>query len=154
MAVRFGLLPAEASIVGSVDWAWGRFMRSSDARALDPQEQVIANLQSYILARWAVTIRHVNSGGGAQKAEGWFDGTTVYLPRETLRIAGGNVMTEEATAGILKDREFLTKTEDDRLYTRYIRGVGKMQAYALKRTSFGRDEDPPNGYSTGRGSEF
>lgn len=156
MAIRFGLLPAEASVAGSVDWAWSRFMRSSDARALDPQEQVIANLQSYILARWAVTIRHINSGGGAQRAEGWFDTSTVYLPRETLRMAAGNVMTEEATASILKDRDLLSHTERDRaaLYVRYVRGVGKTTAYALKRSHFGREEDPPGGYSTGRGSEF
>lgn len=154
MAMRFGLLPPETSVQGSIGWAWGRFMLSSDARALDPRQQLIANLQSYILARWAVTIRHANSGGGAQKAEGWFDNATVYLPRETLRAAGGNIMTEEAVAGILQEKDLLSKTEGDRLYTRYVKGVGRIQAYALKRTAFGRDEDPPGGYSSGRGSEF
>lgn len=155
MAVRFGLLPEETSVAGCVAWAWGRFMNSSDARALDPREQVVANLQAYILQRWAVTIRHVASGGGAQKAEGWFDTGIVYLPRETLRAAAGNIMTEEATAGVLNDRELLAKTEGDgRLHVRYVKGIGKANAYALKRSEFGREEDPAGGYSTGKGAGF
>lgn len=155
MAMRYGLIPKEASIAGCVDWAWRQFMKSSDARALDPREQVVANLRSYVLARWAVTIRHVGSGGGAQKAEGWFDNAMVYLPRETLRVAAGNIMTEETTAGILAEKELLGKTEGDgRLHIRYVKGVGKTNAYALKRSEFGREDDPVGGYSTGRGSEF
>lgn len=153
MAKRYGLLPPETSVVGSVDWAWGRFMKSSDARALDPQEQVIANLRSYIVQRWAVTVRHVGSGGGAQRAEGWFDDVAVYIPRESLRLAAGNVLTEEATAGILHERGMLDRTEGDgRLYVRYVKGLGKMNAYALLRRDFGREEDPQDGYTTGRGA--
>jgi len=140
MAVRYGLLPPETPVAPAVMWAWGRFMRSSDARALAPEDQVVANLQSWVAQRWGVTIREVGTPGGSQKAEGWFDEDAVYILREGLRGAAGNILTEEATASILRGKEFLQRTEKDvRPYIRYIKGLGKIQAYALKRSEFGRE---------------
>ena len=48
MAVTFELVPAETPVKEAVQWAWDRFKRSSDAAALDPDAQTIANLQRWI----------------------------------------------------------------------------------------------------------
>ncbi|ACL58967.1 bifunctional DNA primase/polymerase [Methylobacterium nodulans] len=141
LAVSYRLLPAETPVAAAVAWAWNQFMHSSDARALDPEEQVVANLRAWVVQRWNVTLREVGaSGGGPREAEGWFDEDAVYVLREKLRAAAGNVMTEEATAGVLRRNALLFKEEKDgRPYLRYVRGLGKVQAYALKRPDFGRE---------------
>ncbi|GJE00572.1 bifunctional DNA primase/polymerase [Methylobacterium isbiliense] len=140
MAVAYGLLPRETPVRSCVAWAWGRFSKSSDARALDPEEQALAALRAWVAQRWGVTIREVGAQGGSREAEGWFDEDAVYVLREKLRAAAGNVMTEEATAGLLRRDGLLWREEKDgRPYLRYVKGLGKVQAYALKRPEFGRE---------------
>ena len=55
LAKRFGLIPERAGISEAVSWAWDRFEKSSDALALDPEEQALANLRRYIAERWEAT---------------------------------------------------------------------------------------------------
>lgn len=142
LAVRFGLLPDWTNVAGSVLWGWARFARSSSAMVLDPKAQVIANLRTWVLRRWNSTIRSVTDTGLATiKAEGWYDEGAVYVLREHFREAIGNTMTEEAAAKILVDEDLIAKREQDRPFTRYVRGVGKVQCYAVKRPEFGRQAD-------------
>jgi len=57
MAVRFELITAGTPVKEAVQWAWERFKRSSDAAALDPDAQTIANIHRWIAERWDVTLR-------------------------------------------------------------------------------------------------
>jgi hypothetical protein len=57
LAKNFGLLPDTADIKGVVQWGWDRFKTSTDAAALDPESQTIANLRGWIAERWDVTIK-------------------------------------------------------------------------------------------------
>jgi len=52
LAAGFSLLPDKTQIKEAVQWAWGNFLRSSDAAPLDPEVQLISNLQTWIAERW------------------------------------------------------------------------------------------------------
>ena len=61
LARATGILPATAAVSEAVDWAWDRFTLSSDAVALDPAEQAITQLQLWLLERWDVTVKNVDT---------------------------------------------------------------------------------------------
>jgi hypothetical protein len=72
----------------------------------------------------------------------WFDDIAIYIPKGTLREAAGNSVRESEAASILARRGLLAKrTERDRLYVRHIPKVGRIDAYALSRSQFGRCND-------------
>ncbi len=61
LAKDFGLIPEDTNVTAIVAWAWGRFKKSSDAVALDPEAQVVANLQRWIAERWGSSIHSLVS---------------------------------------------------------------------------------------------
>jgi phage/plasmid primase-like uncharacterized protein len=141
LAQRFGLLPPEIAIEDAVKWAWGRFSQSSDAAVLDPEDHVVANLQTWIAERWAVTIKNVDSEGATNNREAvaWFDDAAIYIPKNRIREASGNALKESEIGAILARRELLaSKPEADRFYVRWVPKVGRVGAYALRREKFGR----------------
>jgi hypothetical protein len=92
LAQEFGILPAEANMADAVRWAWDRFCRSSDALALDPEQQAIANIRQFTNERWGVTIKPAEGEGEGRsnnrEAVGWYDRDSVYLPKKTARRSG------------------------------------------------------------------
>jgi hypothetical protein len=73
---------------------------------------------------------------------GWFDDTAVYIPKGTLREAAGNSLRESEVASNLARRGLIAKrTESDRFYVRFVPKVGRVEAYALSRSQFGRCSD-------------
>ena len=142
LAVSFGLVPAETPVKEAVQWAWDRFKRSSDAAALDPDAQTIANLQRWTAERWDVTLRSVDRGHGINNrdAVGWYDETAVYIPTDRIREAAGNALKQSQIGALLHNRGLLAKKETDRFYIKYVPLVGRVSAYALSRKEFGRTE--------------
>lgn len=140
LAQTFGLIPKDADIGRAISWAWGRFQRSSDAEALNPNETAINALRLWIAERWGVSIRDINTeGGGSQAAVAWFDADHVYIPKERLREAAGGALKEQELVSALEDGECIGKREDaKRAYIRYVPKVGAVKAYALRRKKFGR----------------
>jgi phage/plasmid primase-like uncharacterized protein len=142
MAVKFELLPAGTPVKEAVQWAWERFKRSSDAAALDPEAQTIANIQRWIAERWDVTVRRVEAGYAVNNrdAVGWYDETAVYIPIGRIREAAGNALKQSQIGSLLHKRGLLAKKEPDRFYIKYMPLVGRVAAYALSRREFGRTE--------------
>jgi hypothetical protein len=157
LAKSFRLVPDTTPVKDAVCWAWDRFRRSSDAAALDPEAQVIARLSTWIAQRWDVTIKNVEADSGVNNREtvAWYDHTAIYIPKQTLREAAGSSLRESEVASILSRRGFIAKrTEADRLYVRHVPKVGKIEAYALSRSQFGRSKhvtDPSSSFSVQQG---
>jgi phage/plasmid primase-like uncharacterized protein len=142
LAKNFDLLPSEMDIKEAIKWAWRQFAGSSDAAPLNPDEQVVAALRTWIAERWAVTIKHVDAEGGINNREtvAWFDDRAVYIPKTRLREAAGYTLNEAQIASILGRLDLLArKPEPDRYYIRWIPKVGPVTAYALRRENFGRE---------------
>lgn len=156
LAKAFGLLPASMEVSEAVNWAWCRFLASTDAVVLNPEDQAIGNIIRWIAERWGVTIRHVDGDGGVRDAVGWYDGSTVYLPTTRIREAAGGALKEQQIAKVLNDRGLLAKRGSvTRLAVGYVPKVGHIQAYALPRAHFGRstnaaDESPFTVHDGGR----
>ena len=58
------MIPPSADVRAAVLWAWNRFLDSSEAVALDPVEQAVSNLRTWIAAGWDVTVKSVDAGLG------------------------------------------------------------------------------------------
>jgi hypothetical protein len=145
LAQEFGILPAEANMADAVKWAWDRFCRSSDALALDPEQQAIANIRQFTNERWGVTIKPAEGEGEGRlnnrEAVGWYDKDSVYLPKKRLAEAAGHVLGEGQIASLLDRRDYLSRrTDKKRIAIRYVPGVGHVDCYALKRSQFGRHD--------------
>lgn len=157
LAKSFGLLPGTTAVKEAVRWGWDRFRQSSDAAALDPETQTVARIRTWIAERWGVTIKSVDAESGLNNREtlAWFDNTAIYIPKGTLREAAGNNLRESEVASILARRGLLAKrTESDRLYVRFVPKVGRVEAYALSRSEFGRcgdTTDPDTAFTVRQG---
>ncbi|CAA7614957.1 DUF927 domain-containing protein [Magnetospirillum sp. SS-4] len=154
LAQEFGLLPSFIDIETPVRWAWSRFQKSSDAEALTPGDQVVSMLRAWIAERWDVTIKAVDAGEygfdrkhNNREAVAWYDRDAIYIPAHRLREAAGETLKAAQISRILTDRDMLARRGDEkRAAIRYIPGIGRIDAYALKRSELGRsgrwvDED-------------
>lgn len=143
MAKQFGLLPSDVDIAGAIRWAWARFIKSSDAAALDPEQQAIANMQTWIAERWGITIHDLNAETRPiREAVGWFDDDAVYLPAHRLMEASGGTLKETEVGKALKARECLVRTKSPKhTFVDYVPRVGKLKAYVLSREEFGRGSE-------------
>jgi len=146
LAQDFDLLPWSIDLDGAVQWGWDRFTRSSDADALVPDEQAIANIRAWIAERWDVTIKSVDVGAAGfdhklnnREAVAWYDATAIYLPVQRLREASGETLKAQQIVKALIDRDLLAKRHNNKRATvRHVPEVGRIDAYALKRQEFGR----------------
>lgn len=147
LAQDFDLIPWSLDLDRVVYWAWERFTRSSDADALAPDEHAIANIRAWIAERWDVTIKSVDTGADGfdrklnnREAVAWYDETAIYLPVQRIREASGETLKAQQVAKALIDRGLLVRRHDNQRATiRWVPKVGKIDAYALKRSEFGRD---------------
>jgi hypothetical protein len=108
---------------------------------LEPIAQAFANIRARAAKRWNVTIKPLDFDSGINNREtvAWHDETTLYRPRARLPEAAGGVLKESAIAETLERRSLLTRREDQyRRHVRYVPKIGKVEAYALKRSEFGR----------------
>jgi hypothetical protein len=140
----WSVLPAEAEVAGAVAWAWDHFCRSSDALALNPEQQAIANIQQFVNERWDVTIKTARSGASTNNREavGWYDDKTVYLLTRHLAEAAGRVLNEQQIARVLAQGGYLsTRGSTTRIAIRYVPKIGHIDCYALKRSKFGRPHE-------------
>jgi Domain of unknown function (DUF927)/Toprim domain len=146
LAQEFGVLPSFIDIEAPVIWAWARFQKSSDAEALTPDDQVVSMLRSWIAERWDVTIKAVDAGdysfdrkANNREAVAWYDRDTIYIPAHRLREAAGETLKAAQISKILIDRSMLARRHNDKRATvRFVPGIGRIDAYALKRSELGR----------------
>jgi hypothetical protein len=158
MAKAFGIIPnCSATVRDAVMWAWGRFQQSSDGLALEPEAQVVVNLRRWTAERWNVTIKSVEEKGGVNNREtiAWYDEIAIYVPKDRIREAAGNVLKESHIGAMLDRRGLLAqRTESDRFCVRWVPKVGKVTCYALRRSEFGRSDavvDPEETLTVRRG---
>lgn len=146
LAQDFDLLPWSLDLEGAIQWSWERFTRSSDAEALAPDQQAIANIRAWIAERWDVTIKSVDTGTDGfdrklnnREAVAWYDQTAIYLPVQRIREASGETLKAQQIVKALTDRDLLAKRHNSkRASVRHVPEVGRIDAYALKRQEFGR----------------
>ncbi|CAA7618261.1 DUF927 domain-containing protein [Magnetospirillum sp. SS-4] len=146
LAQEFELLPTFIDIETPVRWAWSRFQKSSDAEALEPGEQVVSMLRAWIAERWDVTIKAVDAGelsfdrkANNREAVAWYDRDAIYIPAHRLREAAGETLKAVQISKILADRDMLSRRHNDkRAIVRFVPGIGRLDAYALKRSELGR----------------
>ena len=143
LAQAFGLLPAGPTLNQSVRWAWAGFKASSDAIALDPAEQAIGNIRTWVAERWRTSLHGIHAEEKPSRdAMGWWDDNAVYLTPERLKEAAGGTLKEELIASALNDAGMIHKTKGGRhLYVSWVPSCGRMKAYALSRDHFGRGQD-------------
>ena len=142
LAKDFGLIPDDTNVTAIIAWAWGRFKKSSDAVALDPEAQVVANLQRWIAERWGSSIHSLVSSdydkATSKDAVGWFDDEAVYLSDQRLVEAAGVSLKETEIARALNSRGLLTKRKDaEHLSISFVPRAGRMKAYALSGINLG-----------------
>jgi hypothetical protein len=147
LAKRFGILDESVPIAKAVSWAWNQFAQSSVAQALSPRDQALANLRQWIAERWDTTIKQISQAADRgsrtlpmnnRETLGWYDDDTIYLPVRRAREAAGSSITERDLAAYLASQKLLSRRQDNRrIAIRYIPHIGKIDAYALKRTEFG-----------------
>lgn len=147
LAQDFDLLPWSIDIETPVRWAWERFEKSSDAEALSPDEQAIASLRAWIAERWDVTIKSVDAAAEGldrhrlnnREAVAWYDQGAIYVPVQRLREAAGETLKSQQIVKALTDRDLIAARQDQRRATvRWVPKIGRIDAYALKRSEFGR----------------
>jgi hypothetical protein len=144
LAQQFGLLPLSIDIDAPVQWAWTRFQKSSDAEALAPGDQVVSMLRAWIAERWDVTVKAIDDMGYDRKlnnreAVAWYDADTIYIPSHRLREAAGGTLKAAQITKILIDRDMIARRHNDkRASVRFVPGIGRIDAYALKRSHLGR----------------
>ena len=135
-------------------WAWAGFRSSSDAQALDPAEQAIGNIRTWIAERWNTSVHWLDADiRPTRDAVGWWDDRAVYLTPDRLVEAAGGTLKENLIAKALGAAGMLAKTKDaEHLCISYVPRVGALKAYALSRAQFGRDtqEEPFKAYVGGR----
>jgi hypothetical protein len=146
LAKALDIIPA-ADVRKAVLWAWERYLGSSEAVALDPAEQVLSHLRTWIAERWDVTVKSVDAAWddpdgrrvNNRETVAWYDADAVYIPTTRLREAAGNVLTEREIAQALDKRGLLARRNDSRrIALRRVPNVGRVDAYALRRDQFGR----------------
>ncbi len=132
LAISFGVIPGNADdVIHAVRWAWMNFRASSDAEPLDAERQAINHLRTWAAERWNVTVCNIQCEPRHQKAEAWFDDQAVYIPKGRLVEAGGGMLRQSQIAAILLRGGMLIK-RGDRMYARYVPGVGRLDAYAIR----------------------
>jgi hypothetical protein len=165
LATQFGLIPGTVDVSRFVKWAWERFSRSTDAAALDPETQAVTNLRAWIAERWDSSIHPTDpptSTFGVERkpvrdALGWYDDTAVYLPAHRLREAAGGTLKEMEIAKALNAQGLIAKRhETGCFYVSYVPKVGKVKAYALSRSGFGRTgkNDDPEAFKVHQGGRL
>ena len=154
--IQFGLLPlAENDLQEAVRWAWRHFRKSPEAGVLDPATQIVPNIQRWIAEKWNVTVKSVGAvnssltsaaalpGLNNREAVAWYDDTTIYIPSGRLVEAAGVLLSETAIARHLDRNGFVARrSSEQRIAVRGVPNIGKLDAYALRRTEFHSGRDP------------
>ena len=79
----------------------------------------------------------------ARAAVGWYDDDAVYVPRAHITEAAGHVLGEQAIVKLLIGDDCLAdRHSSKRAAVQWIKGVGRVTAYALRLDKFGPKAKP------------
>jgi Domain of unknown function (DUF927) len=159
LAKHFKILPQSAPVASAIAWAWEQFTLSLDSLVLSPTEKLLGNMRRFIAQGWDVTIKDIRSNAPEQdvvfaagrektwrqdnrEASGWYDDDTVYLPVVEARKAAGPEVTGQFLSQTLASADALSRRHDHRrVAIRQVPLIGKIDAYALRRSEFGRPRE-------------
>ncbi|MGH1592295.1 DUF927 domain-containing protein (plasmid) [Methylobacterium phyllosphaerae] len=160
MACRFGILPANVDVKGTVDWAWGKFGVSTDAAALNPEEQAVSCLRAWVAERWdsEVLPTEIEFGTKApnRNASAWYDDTAVYIPAHRIVEAAGGTLKETEVGRALDAQGLIAKRKDkDCNFHTFVPKVGRFKVYALRRSEFRiATREEPSAFTVHAGGRF
>lgn len=143
LAVEYGIMPKETEIDACIQWSWDKFISSSDALSLDPNEQIVQNLRHWVAERWDVTIKDLTGTiRNNREAEAWYDENAVCIPSSRLVDAAGNIAKQAQIGKVLESKGLLHRRESEKQRTiNYVPELGRGKFYALKRDEFGRQHN-------------
>ncbi len=143
MAQTYGLLPQGEMLRDAIRWAWTGFQESSDAVALDPAEQAVSSIRAWVAERWRTSLHNLHAEERPMRdAVGWFDDSAIYLTPERLVEAAGGTLKEGMISRALNTAGMLAKRKsDENLAVFWVPKIGKLKAYALCRSHFGREAE-------------
>ena len=143
LAQSYDILP-DYDLTEAIEWAWKRYVASSDAAALDPEQNCIDALQTWIAQKWGVTIKPLEKPSGEhtsnREAEGWFDEECIYIPADNIVKAADVGLKRAEIARILDGKNCLFTTEKGRLTYRRVPGMPGVAVFALDRSMMGPQE--------------
>jgi hypothetical protein len=134
LASEVGPLQAATAevVVAAIDRAWLSFAASTSANAIDPVSEAITGLTNAYASRKDLDIIPIEGSRKFREAVGWYEEGLVYIRRDKLVALSNAKVGVEAIIKRLKEQEALmTPRGDDRLYHRYLKGVGKVEVYKL-----------------------
>jgi len=142
MAQEFGVLP-KYDLAAAIHWAWDRYLKSSDAASLDPDQNCIDALRDWIARNWEVSLKNLElPSSGFRQADGWFNYDCVYILADQIVDAVGIGLKRAEIARILDRNGILTLTDSDRKTYRRVPGMPGVTVFALDRAQMGpRIED-------------
>jgi hypothetical protein len=148
LARKLKIVPPGLKVVAAVKWAWGEYVQSAGAAALQPEDQAEANLRRWVAERFQVTIKSIRRTApewrNNRDAVAWYeDKAAVYIPADRIVEACGGVLSELAVARMLRDRNLLARTRKRRLYLEYVPIIGYVKAYALRFDQFAQAPGEP-----------
>ena len=150
LARKFGVLPDVVDVENAVRWAWAKFNTSTDAAALDPETQAVANLRAWVAERWNTEVQPTEPEDGVRTANrnalGWYDDDAVYIPAHRIVEAAGGTLKEVEIGRALDAQGLIAKRKAaDCYFLAYVPKIGKLKAYALHRSEFRSTtrEEPP-----------
>lgn len=74
-----------------------------------------------------------------REAVAWYDDTAIYMPVQRLREASGETLKAQQVVKALVDRSLLAdRHSSKRAAVRWVPKIGRVDAYALRRSEFGR----------------
>ena len=137
MAQEYGVLP-QYDLAAAVQWAWRRYLTSADAASLDPDENCIDALRTWIARNWEVSLKDLFANYPAHRqADGWFDKECIYILADNIVDAVDIGLKRMEIARILERNGLLKHTDGDRKTYRRMPGMPGVTVFALDRTKMG-----------------
>jgi hypothetical protein len=138
LAREYGFLPETTDINGAVKWGWGRFIRSTEALALDPHRRALTNLRRWIAEHWDAALKKTELPyNNSRDAVGWYDDDAIYIPTDRMLEAVAGVLSVRPFVRMLDEEKLLLRrTNDQRLAIRIVPKIGKVDVYCLDRKAF------------------
>jgi putative DNA primase/helicase len=139
------VLPAETDVESAVGWGWAKFCVSTEAESLAPTTQALDNIRRWIAERWNASLKGIGSSHpiNTRDAVGWYDDDAIHVPRAHIAEAADHVLGEQAIVKLLVTGDCLAaRHSGKRAAVLFIKGVGRVTAYALRRDKFGPEAKP------------
>jgi len=146
LAAEVGPIDAATAdlVVAAIERAWLVFAASTSANAIDPVSEAITSLLNAYAARKDLDIIPILVDRKYRETVGWYDTGLVYIRRDKLiTLCNAKVGVDAIIKRLRDEKALITPANDDRLFHRYLKGVGNVEVYKLDAKVLGLDTNEP-----------